>query len=117
MRFLTILFMVVVMTTGGLRAEISARKTDALAEDVVQDMSSKLNRGVINTFTGWGELPRQMIKSGHDKGWWAVIPVGVPAGFIMSVTRTGVAVFETVFFFVPIDDSYGPILDPAFVWQ
>lgn len=87
------------------------------AEDLVQGMSTKLNRGFWNVLTGWGEIPRQMIKSGKDKGWWAVVPVGVPAGAMMTVVRTGVGVFEGGLFFVPIDDSFGPIIDPAFVWQ
>jgi len=113
MRFLTILLFVLFVTAGVVRAE----NDPSYAEDVVQDMSSKLNRGVWNVLTGWGEIPRQMIKSGHDKGWWAVVPVGVPAGAIMTVARTGVGAFETVFFFVPIHESYDPVMDPAFVWQ
>ncbi|MBI9020718.1 MAG: exosortase system-associated protein, TIGR04073 family [Verrucomicrobia bacterium] len=113
MRILTVLFVVLFVSTGSLRAE----NAPSYAEDVVQDMSSKLNRGVWNVLTGWGEIPRQMIKSGHDKGWWAVIPVGIPAGVIMGVGRTGVGVFEAVTFFIPIHESYDPVLEPAFVWQ
>lgn len=113
MRISAILFLVIFLSAGALRAE----NAPSYAEDVVQDMSSKLNRGVVNVLTGWGEIPRQMIKTGHEKSGWAVIPVGIPAGCIMTVARTGVGAFETIFFFVPIHDSYGPILEPAFVWQ
>ncbi len=115
MRFIAVLLVVLFASAGILQAEMVAEQD--LAEDVVQDMSSKLWRGVVNVFTGWGEIPRQMVKSGHDKGWWAVIPVGIPAGCIMTVARTGVGVFETVLFIAPINDSYGPVLEPAFVWQ
>ncbi len=104
-------------SAGTLRAETVAGHDLSDAEDVVQDMSSKLNRGVINILTGWGEIPRQMVISGRDKGWWAVLPVGIPAGAIMTVVRTGTGVFEAGLFFIPIDDSYGPVIDPAFVWQ
>jgi putative exosortase-associated protein (TIGR04073 family) len=113
MRFLTILLLVLFVTAGVVHAE----NDPSYAEDVVQDMSSKLNRGVWNVLTGWGEIPRQMIKSGHDKGWWAVLPVGIPAGAIMTVARTGVGAFETISFFVPIHESYDPVMEPAFVWQ
>jgi len=113
MRFFTVLFVVLFISVVSLRAE----NEPSYAEDVVQDMSSKLNRGVWNVLTGWGEIPRQMIKSGKDKGWWAVLPIGIPAGAIMTVVRTGTGAFETLTFIVPIDDSYGPIIDPAFVWQ
>lgn len=98
-------------------AEIIAGNQLSDAEEIVQDMSSKLTRGVVNILTGWGEIPRQMIKSGRDKGGWAVVPVGLPAGAIMTVVRTAAGVFETAFFFAPIDDSYGPLIDPGFVWQ
>lgn len=115
MRFLIILLLV--MCTTALRAEIIAGHELSDAEGLVQDMSSKLNRGVFNILTGWGEIPRQMIISGRDKGWWAPIPVGIPAGAIMTVVRTAAGAFEVITFCAPINDTYGPLLDPAFVWQ
>ncbi len=117
MRFLTVLIVVLFLFSGALHAETVAGHRLAESEEIVQDMSSKLCRGVFNILTGWGEVPRQMIKSGKDKGWWAVLPIGIPAGLIMTVVRAGTGAFETVTFIVPIDDSYGPIIDPAFVWQ
>jgi len=116
MRFSVILIMVV-CAAASLRAETVAGQELSHAEGLVQDMSAKLCRGVVNVLTGLGEIPRQMIISGRDRGWWAVLPVGIPAGVIMTVGRTGVGVFETGTFFIPINDSYGPIMDPAFVWQ
>jgi putative exosortase-associated protein (TIGR04073 family) len=115
MRFLIILM--IVACSAVLRAETVAGHDLSDAEDVVQDMSSKLNRGVVNILTGWGEIPRQMVISGRERGGWAVLPIGLPAGALMTLVRTGVGIFETVLFVVPINDSYGPIIDPAFVWQ
>lgn len=117
MRFLAVLMAVTFLFSVSSRAETVAGNKLSESEEIVQDMSSKLCRGVFNVLTGWGEIPRQMIKSGKDKGWWAVLPIGIPAGAIMTVVRTGVGAFETLTFIVPIDDSYGPIIDPAFVWQ
>lgn len=116
MRFLFIL-LVVCCAAGALRAETVAGHDLSDAEILVQDMSAKLSRGVFNVLTGCGEIPRQMIVSGQERGWWAVLPVGIPAGAIMTVVRTGVGAFEIGTFFIPINDSYGPIIDPAFVWQ
>lgn len=116
MRFLTVLA-VVLCIGAGAQAEKVAGHHLSEAEEITQDMSSKLWRGVFNVATGWVEVPRQMIKSGKDRGWWAVVPIGVPSGAMMGVVRTGVGAFETVTFIAPIDDSYGPIIDPAFVWQ
>jgi putative exosortase-associated protein (TIGR04073 family) len=115
MRFFIILLLV--MSATVLRAETVAGQELSHAEGLVQDMSAKLCRGAVNILTGWGEIPRQMTISGRDRGGWAVLPVGIPAGAIMTVVRTGVGVFDVGTFFIPINDSYGPILDPAFVWQ
>jgi putative exosortase-associated protein (TIGR04073 family) len=115
MRFIMILLLV--LSASVLRAETVAGHNLSDAEGLVQDMSLKLNRGVFNVLTGWGEIPRQMIVSGRDRGWWAVVPVGVPSGAIMTVVRTATGVFETGTFFIPINDTYGPLIDPAFVWQ
>jgi putative exosortase-associated protein (TIGR04073 family) len=113
----TVLAVVLFIGAGCVQAEKVAGHQLSEAEEIVQDMSSKLWRGVFNVATGWVEVPRQMIKAGKDKGWWAVVPIGVPSGAMMAVTRTGVGVFETATFIAPIDDSYGPIMKPAYVWQ
>lgn len=115
MRFFIIFLLAV--SASFLRAETVAGHEMSDAEGIVQDMSIKLNRGIFNVLTGWGEIPRQMIISGKDRGGWAVLPVGIPAGALMTVIRTATGVFETGTFFIPINDSYGPLLDPAFVWQ
>lgn len=117
MRFIYILIAVSCACAGLSQAESIEGKDLSDAEDIVQDMSTKLNRGIFNILTGWMEIPRQMIKSGKETGWWAVVPVGIPAGALMTVVRTGVGIFETGLFFVPIDDTYDPLLDPPFVWQ
>ncbi|MBC8206400.1 MAG: exosortase system-associated protein, TIGR04073 family [Kiritimatiellales bacterium] len=117
MRFLYIALTALFVFSGVCQAETVAGHKLSESEEIVQDMSSKLSRGVFNVLTGWGEIPRQMIKSGRDKGWWAVLPIGIPAGAIMTFVRTATGAFETLTFIVPIDDSYGPIIDPAFVWQ
>ena len=117
MRFLTLILTALLIGSTVSQAGTTAGYKLEESEEIVQDMSSKLCRGVFNILTGWGEIPRQMIKSGKDKGWWAVLPVGIPAGAIMTVVRSGTGAFETITFLAPIDDSYGPIIDPAFVWQ
>lgn len=117
MRFLFVWILAGFLTAGPLFAESAAEQDLYHTESVVQEMSAKLCRGVFNVLTGWGEIPRQMIVSGQDRGWWAVLPVGIPAGAIMTVARTGTGAFEVVTFCVPLYDSYAPIMNPAFVWQ
>ena len=116
MRSILILITVLFMTAP-LHAEVIAGHELSHAEGLVQDMSSKLNRGIVNILTGWGEIPRQMGIAGREKGWWAVLPIGLPSGVIMTVVRTLTGAFETISFAAPVNDSYDPILDPAYVWQ
>lgn len=99
------------------RAEVVAGHELSHAEGLVQEMTGKLNRGVVNVLTGWGEIPRQMRRSAHERGWWASVPFGIPSGLLMTVVRTATGAFELVTFPIPVDDSYGPILHPAYVWQ
>jgi putative exosortase-associated protein (TIGR04073 family) len=117
MRYSSVLLVFVCLIVALSAGQTFAQSPAVPAEDTVQDMSSKLSRGVFNILTGWGELPRQMVISGKEKGWWAPVVIGIPAGAIMTVVRTGTGVFETACFYIPINDSYGPMLDPAFVWQ
>ncbi|MFA5689575.1 MAG: exosortase system-associated protein, TIGR04073 family [Kiritimatiellales bacterium] len=116
MRYMLV-FLMALAAAGIFADEVVAGRELSHAEGLVQDMSSKLNRGIVNILTGWCEIPRQMMITGKEKSGWLVIPVGIPAGAIMTVVRTATGVFETGLFFVPIDDSYGPILDPGYVWQ
>lgn len=117
MRVWTVWALAFFLGVSGVRAETVAGHSLSEAEEIVQDMASKLSRGVFNVLSGWGEVPRQMVKSGREQGWWAAVPIGVPAGLFMTVVRTGVGAFETITFLAPVDDSYGPLIEPGFVWQ
>ncbi|HNX53047.1 MAG TPA: exosortase system-associated protein, TIGR04073 family [Pontiellaceae bacterium] len=80
--------------------------------------SNKLWRGVVNTFTGVGEIIRQPIVCTKTDG--AVgIPVGLVNGVFMSFVRTGVGIVDVVTFPVPFNDDigYNSLLNPAYVWQ
>ena len=108
------------------------------AELAVDAMGTKFLRGVGNILTGWGEIPRQLIRSCREDGPLLAIPLGLARGALMAPLRTCVGVLEAGFPFVPtrirqgrIDETwlrdrdidplweydYGPILDPPFVWQ
>ncbi len=80
--------------------------------------SNKLWRGVVNTFTGVGEVIRQPIVCTMDDGLVGV-PVGLLNGVFMSVVRTGAGIFEVFTFPVPFNEDIGyeSILDPDYVWQ
>ncbi len=87
-------------------------------EQATAPASEKLLRGLVNTFTGWGELIRQPIVQTMDQGWVGV-PVGLINGIVMTVVRTGSGIVEVFTFPVPFDDEIGyeSLLNPDYVWQ
>ena len=87
------------------------------AENVVGKMTGKLARGFVNIITCIGEIPSQMVKMGHDKGFWAAISLGLLKGLGMMVVRFGAGAFDMVFFLSPWPDDWKPILEPEYVWE
>lgn len=86
-------------------------------ENVVGHMTSKLARGFVNILTCIGEIPNQMVKVGHEKGFWAGISLGFLKGLGMMVVRFGAGAFDMVFFLSPWPDDYKPVLEPEYVWE
>lgn len=86
-------------------------------ENVVGHMTSKLARGFVNILTCIGEIPNQMVKVGHEKGFWAGISLGFLKGLGMMVVRFGAGAFDMAFFLSPWPDDYKPVLEPEYVWE
>lgn len=87
-------------------------------ESSVMLASEKLWRGVVNTFTGVGELIRQPAVCTRENGA-AGVPVGIINGVLMSVVRTGAGLLDVVTFPVALDETLGfqSTLNPTYVWQ
>ena len=87
------------------------------AEIMVHPMSEKFFRGIINTSTGWGELPRQLILTSLDNGVIKGFTWGVLKGVLMTLIRTGTGIYDGVFFVSSAPGYYAPLIDPPYVWQ
>ena len=73
----------------------------------------KLGRGVINTATGWVELPVQIIQSKRDDSAALWVATGACKGVSLAVARTLYGVWDIATFpFSPYDR---PLMDPEFV--
>ena len=75
----------------------------------------KLGRGLANTITGFLELPAGVVDAAEEEGYIAAVTYGVVKGLALSVLRTGVGVYETVTFLIPLPWGYEPILEPEFM--
>lgn len=109
--------MLAIFMLGGTVIAAEQAKVYKAPEQETDQMGVKLCRGIVNMATGVGEFPRQIYRSGVKDNWFLALPYGLARGLAMTFVRTGYGVLETVFFFIPFNDSYASALNPAFVWE
>jgi putative exosortase-associated protein (TIGR04073 family) len=77
-----------------------------------QNPPVKLGRGIINTLTGFLELPLKVITISKKEGYPVGLTVGVAKGIGWGLYRTVVGLYEIVTFPIPAPAGYEPITDP-----
>lgn len=78
---------------------------------------TKLGRGLANIFAGWAEIPKEIYERSRDAETLGSIVFTAPVvGIAKAAGRTAVGFFETVTFFLPIPEEYGPIIEPEYVF-
>lgn len=85
-------------------------------EQIVDGMSVKFCRGIVNMVTCPVELPKQIYTSTRDRGLTGPF-VGLLKGTGMTVYRVVCGALETALFIVPAPGFYEPIPRPAYVWE
>ena len=86
-------------------------------ENVVEAMSVKLLRGVVNVVTCPVEIPRQLRRQIGMHGPVFGPCVGLLTGIGMTGFRGAAGAIEAVMFLVPQPGFYEPLIEPAFVWE
>ena len=85
----------------------------AAADSYISQSGEKLVCGITNVFTGFVELPKNVIlKSQQEDGFYGAA-VGLGAGIMHSVLRTFVGLLDVVTFVIP----NVPSVSPNYVWQ
>jgi len=72
----------------------------------------KLGRGAGNVLTGWLEIPLAIRRRYVSREPVTTFVTGTAVGLAKGVTRTVVGAYETVTFFLPYPNNFGPILPP-----
>ena len=71
---------------------------------------TKLGRGVSNFFFGWLEIPLNIGKRHTTNDTVGSDLAGAATGCFKGAVRTGVGLYETLTFFVPLPENFEPIL-------
>lgn len=82
-----------------------------------QDAFKKLGRGVVNSLTGWLEVPKGIVDESKESNVFAGLTIGTIKGLGLGLVRTGAGVYEAVTFPFPIPEGYEPIVKPEFVYS
>jgi len=83
---------------------------------IIEKMSFKLVRGVVNMATCIVELPKQTYLTSRDRGATGYA-IGPLKGIGMTLYRAFTGITETVLFMVPQPGYFDPMIDPEFVWN
>ena len=78
-------------------------------------IAQKLGRGMINTVTGWVEIPKQIILQKQETNGWDAATKGFAKGIVHAFARTAVGAYEIVTFPIGVPEGYRPIISPEFV--
>ncbi|MFA5148076.1 MAG: exosortase system-associated protein, TIGR04073 family [Candidatus Omnitrophota bacterium] len=87
------------------------------APTYAQDAWKKLGRGVVNTFTGWLEIPKGIVDESKANNVFTGLTVGTIKGLGLGLVRTGAGIYEAITFPFPIPEGYEPIVKPEFVYS
>ncbi len=98
-------FMLAVLLLSGFQP------LSAFAEEFGGNPGTKLTRGIVNTTTGWLEVPAQMAEQKQEDStqvWWFFH--GLLRGGAMALGRTIYGLWDIVTF--PIAPYNAPVMDP-----
>lgn len=82
---------------------------------MAQGRTKKLIRGIVNTATGWIEIPKNIYDSTIENNLGTGLTTGITSGIGMAIVRTSCGVYEVVTFPFACPEGYQPILKPVYV--
>ncbi len=85
------------------------------AGEYAEGAGTKLGRGVVNTTTGWGEIPKQTYLGGRE-GFLSGVG-GFFRGIGLGVARTLSGAYEIATFWAPVPGGFQPMMHPTTVFD
>ncbi len=78
-------------------------------------MMHKLGRGIVNVFTGWMEIPKNIAAEWQKTDPFTGCVIGTIEGIGWSWGRTAVGFYDIVTFPLPVPKDYQPLMEPEFI--
>jgi len=94
-------------------AAITFTITPIMAGEYADDIGSKFSRGLANTVTGWGEIPKNIANESRSSNVLVGFTWGTVKGAAHAIGRSSVGVFDLVTFFAPSDEY----VHSTYVWN
>lgn len=94
-------------------ALLSAVPAYAEEQDYLSGFTSKLSQGLLNTATGFIELPKNIINISYDENVFVGLTWGLVRGALHTASRTVVGIAELITSPIPTDDY----ISPPYVWN
>ena len=101
-----------------LMTAMAAWQPAALCEDSMEPNGAiqKGMRGVVNTTTGWVEIPKRVRETGEASGYTAGLTWGLLRGLGYGFVRTAAGLYELFTFPFPAPAGYIPVMQPEYVF-
>lgn len=81
------------------------------------NFADKFKRGVVNSLTGWLEIPRKIIDTSKEENLLKGLTIGLAKGLGRGVKRTAAGLCETTTFIMPFPkQNYETIMTPENVF-
>lgn len=80
------------------------------------DPLRKLGRGVVNTASGWLEVPAEIFREADRSSGAGSLFAAPFKGLFKAVGRTITGVYEIVTFPIPLPSRYRPVVEPEFIF-
>jgi putative exosortase-associated protein (TIGR04073 family) len=115
-----VLFSVGYLTLAPSTAAVATAQSE-IDEDVyrentdIERMFHKLGRGIVNVFTGWIEVPKNIAKEWRKTDPFTGTVLGFVKGLGWGFIRTFAGFYEIISFPFPVPRNYEPIMEPEFV--
>jgi len=82
-----------------------------------QSGGRKLFRGIVNSLTGFLELPITIFKVSKNEGYPKGLTYGTAMGITLAVQRTLIGLYDLLTFPIPNPEGFAPLIQPETIFS